>query len=81
MNIKNSIVPGLALAMIIGYFFEYLHSLIVIGGQKPVSGVIIAIIAGILIKNTIGVARFSKGNRFCVKKGLKRGNYPFRLKS
>lgn len=72
MNIKNSIVPGLALAMIIGYFSEYLHSLIVIGGQKPVSGVIIAIIAGILIKNTIGVAPvFQRGIDFALKKVLK----------
>jgi uncharacterized integral membrane protein (TIGR00698 family) len=72
MNIKNSIIPGLILAMIVGYFSEFLHGLIVIGGQKPVSGVIIAIIAGILIKNTIGVGPiFQKGIDFALKKVLK----------
>jgi len=72
MNIKNSIIPGLILAVIIGYFSEFLHGLIVIGGQKPVSAVIIAIITGILIKNTIGVGPvFQKGINFALKKVLK----------
>jgi len=72
MNLKNSIVPGLILAVIVGYFSEYVHNIIVIGGQKPVSGVIIAILTGILIKNTIGVApQFQEGINFALKKVLK----------
>ncbi|KJS19873.1 MAG: hypothetical protein VR72_17150 [Clostridiaceae bacterium BRH_c20a] len=72
MDIKNSIVPGLIITVIIAYFSEFIHGIIVIGGQKPVSGVIIAILAGILIKNTIGVGpRFQQGIDFALKKVLK----------
>lgn len=72
MNLKNTIIPGLILTAVIGYFSQVLHSMIVIGGQKPISDVIIAIIAGILIKNTIGVGQsFQKGIDFALKKVLK----------
>ncbi|MFZ5945460.1 MAG: YeiH family protein [Bacillota bacterium] len=72
MNIKNTIVPGLLLAALLGYFSEFIHGIIIIGGQKPVSGVIIAILLGILIKNTIGVGEiFQKGITFALKNVLK----------
>ncbi|MGI6227027.1 MAG: YeiH family protein [Peptococcales bacterium] len=72
MSLRNTIVPGLLLTAIVGYFSEYIHNIIVIGGQKPVSGVIIAILLGIIIKNTIGVApQFQEGIDFALKKVLK----------
>ena len=71
-NLKNNIFPGLILALILGYASEFIHDLIVIGGQKPVSAVIIAILLGILIKNTIGVGEsFNAGISFSLKKVLK----------
>lgn len=72
MSLKKNIVPGLLLAFIIGYASEFLHDMIVIGGQKPVSGVIIAIVLGILIKNTVGVGEvFQPGITFSLQKVLK----------
>lgn len=69
----KNIAGGLILAAILGFISEYvIHDLIVIGGQKPVSGVIIAIVLGILVKNTVGVRDiFLPGINFALKKILK----------
>lgn len=73
MEIKKSIIPGLLLAVVVGYISEFiLHDMIIIGGQKPISGVIIAILLGILIKNTIGLSEsFQPGINFALQKVLK----------
>jgi uncharacterized integral membrane protein (TIGR00698 family) len=69
---KKSIVPGMILAFIIAYASEFIHKSIVIGGQKPISGVIVAIILGMIVKNTIGVNKiFEPGINFAMKKVLK----------
>ncbi|RNC29864.1 MAG: hypothetical protein AWM53_00082 [Candidatus Dichloromethanomonas elyunquensis] len=69
----KNIFKGLVLAAILGFISEYvIHNLIVIGGQKPVSGVIIAILLGILVKNTVGVRdTYLPGINFALKKILK----------
>ncbi|GAB6178722.1 YeiH family protein [Desulfotomaculum defluvii] len=72
ISIRNSIVPGMILAFIIAYTSEFIHKSIVIGGQKPISGVIIAILLGMLVKNTLGVNKvFEPGINFAMKKVLK----------
>ncbi|MEG6523731.1 YeiH family protein [Desulfotomaculum sp. 1211_IL3151] len=71
-SIRNSIVPGMILAFVIAYVSEFIHKSIVIGGQKPISGVIIAILLGMLVKNTVGVNKlFEPGINFAMKKVLK----------
>lgn len=71
-SIRKSIVPGMILAFVIAYVSEFIHKSIVIGGQKPISGVIIAILLGMLVKNTVGVNKlFEPGINFAMKKVLK----------
>ncbi|QNB46563.1 putative sulfate exporter family transporter [Thermanaerosceptrum fracticalcis] len=69
---RSSILPGLLLTAIIAYVSEYLHSVITFGGQKPVSGVTIAILIGMAIENSVGLASiFKAGVHFSQKKILK----------
>jgi uncharacterized integral membrane protein (TIGR00698 family) len=69
---SGSIIPGLLLAIAIASLSQLIHSVIIIGGQKPVSSVLIAILIGILLKNTIGIgATFMVGVNFVLKKMLK----------
>ena len=64
--------PGVFLAATIAFISEYLHNIIIIGNQKPISGVIIAIVLGIAYKNLIGVKKtFEAGISLCLKKVLK----------
>lgn len=72
ISAKPSLFPGLALAVAIALFSQFIHNIIIIGGQKPVSGVIIAILLGILIKNTMGIGQaYDPGINFALKKVLK----------
>ncbi|SMB91670.1 conserved hypothetical integral membrane protein [Desulfonispora thiosulfatigenes DSM 11270] len=72
MSVKSNILPGLVLAGVIAGVSQYLEELIVIGGQHPISGVILAILIGILIKNTVKVGdSFQPGIRFALQKVLK----------
>lgn len=72
VDMKKSIVPGLILAFIVAYFSEFIHKSIVIGGQKPISAVIVAILLGMLVKNTVGLNKaFEPGIDFAMKKVLK----------
>lgn len=70
-KLQNSIVPGVLMAIMIAFVARFIQDSIIIGGQKPVSGVIVAILLGILIKNTIGVKHiFQRGINFALKSVL-----------
>ncbi|MTI81857.1 MAG: YeiH family putative sulfate export transporter [Firmicutes bacterium] len=68
---RKSIIPGMLLAFTLAFISQFIHNNIVIGSQKPISGVIIAILLGMLINNTIGVGKiFRPGINFAMKKVL-----------
>ena len=70
--LTQGVFPGVLLAVVIAYISNFLHGLIVIDRQKPVSAVIIAIIIGLLYKNLIGKTQVIKaGIDFCLKKVLR----------
>lgn len=72
MRVSSHILPGLLLAALIAVISQFLESIIVIGGQNPISGVIIAILLGLLVKNTIKIPTvFLPGIRFSLQKVLK----------
>jgi uncharacterized integral membrane protein (TIGR00698 family) len=66
------LVPGLALATLIAIVSNFGNQAIVIGGQKPVSAVVISIILGMAIKTFIGQRKeLAPGLSFAVKKILR----------
>lgn len=72
MRVRTNILPGLLLASLIAVISQFLEGLIEIGGQNPISGVIIAILIGILIKNTMSLPdSVLPGVRFALQRVLK----------
>ena len=70
------LIPGVALAAALVVLFVWLTDLIntVIGFKGLVSYILMVIVAGILIRNTVGVpAMFGPGIDFCLKKLLRLG--------
>ena len=66
------LIPGLAAAALIAQVSNTIHSAIVIGGQKPVSAVVIAIITGMVLRGLLGPNRaLGPGLMFSVKRILK----------
>ena len=72
-----NIFPGFILAVIItlaAYYLNVLLEKIIPTGQSPISTIMIAIILGMIVKNTIKVPTFfNSGISFCVKKILRLG--------
>ena len=67
-----SLLPGFLLATAIAVVAEGVHGMIVVGGEKPVSGVIIAIIIGALISNSFKIqAQIAPGVNYIMSKVLK----------
>ena len=70
------LIPGVALAAALVVLFVWLTDLIntAIGFKGLVSYILMVIVAGILIRNTVGVpAMFGPGIDFCLKKLLRLG--------
>jgi len=71
------IVPGVALAVVITVVAHYLNELIKLfipTGQSPVSTIMIAIILGMMVRNTVGTPKScNPGISFCLKKLLRLG--------
>jgi len=66
------LIPGLAAAGLIALASNIIHSAIVIGGQKPVSAVVIAIITGMVLRGLLGPKPvLGPGLAFSVKRILK----------
>jgi len=66
------LIPGLAAAVLIAQVSNMVHAAIVIGGQKPVSAVAIAIITGMVLRGLLGPrAILNPGLSFSVKRILK----------
>ena len=73
-----SLVPGTILAFAVALLANWLAQLIgtsLMGLQRsPISGITVAIVLGLLARNTVGVpALFQPGLNFCVKKLLRLG--------
>jgi len=67
----TEIVPGVAVATVLAVISNTIHNLIVIGAQKPVSAVVIAIIIGMIVRSTGGRKHLAPGLSFSVKKILR----------
>lgn len=68
----KELVPGILLATIVAIASNMVHNVIVIGGQKPVSAVVIAIVTGMVIRAMVGPRpSFVPGLSFSVKKILR----------
>jgi len=71
-NKLRRLLPGVLLATSIAVTAEWIHEMIVVGGEKPVSGVIIAIIIGALISNSFNIkAQIAPGVNYIMSKVLK----------
>lgn len=77
LQITNSyklrrLLPGFLLATAIAVAAEWIHGMIVVGGEKPVSGVIIAIMIGALISNSFNIqAQIAPGVSYIMSNVLK----------
>jgi len=70
--LEVELVPGLVLATVIAWVSNMGNQAIVIGGQKPVSAVVIAIILGMIIRSLVGSKKeLTPGLSFAVKKILR----------
>jgi uncharacterized integral membrane protein (TIGR00698 family) len=68
----RKLLPGFLLATAIAVAAEWIHGMIVVGGEKPVSGLIIAIIIGALISNSFKIqAQIAPGVSYIMNKVLK----------
>lgn len=68
----HDLIPGVVTAGGLAVAANMIHNAIVIGGQKPVSAVVIAIVSGICLRLLIGAKKaLVPGLGFCVKKILK----------
>lgn len=73
-----SVIPGLILALLLAFGGQYLSHLIGVEWmgmpKSPISGIMMAILLGILIRNTIGLhEQFKPGIQFGLKKVLRLG--------
>jgi uncharacterized integral membrane protein (TIGR00698 family) len=72
-----SVLPGVTLAVVVTVAAHYLNQLIKIimpAGQSPVGTIMIAILLGMIVKNTVGVPkRCNPGISFCLRKLLRLG--------
>ena len=73
----GGIIPGAALAVVVTMAAHYLNQLIKLvmpAGQSPVSTIMIAIVLGMMVKNTVRVPkRCDPGISFCLRKLLRLG--------
>ena len=72
-----SIIPGLAIVIIItitAYYLNLFLKIFIPSGQNPISTIMLAIIIGIIIGNIVKIPKvFSPGINFCINKLLKFG--------
>jgi len=71
------IIPGAALAVVVtvaAYYLNQLIKLVMPAGQSPISTIMIAIILGMIVRNTIGIPKScNSGISFCLRKLLRLG--------
>ena len=66
--LSSSLWPGLILCTAIASLSSIAHNAIIIGGQNAVSAVVIAILAGMLLRSVIGLpVMLAKGITYCYK--------------
>lgn len=70
---KKEYLPGWLLMLGVGLAATFLSRLIVIGGKHPVEAAVVAILLGIIIRNTISASFISSRNK-SFRKNLNPGN-------